>query len=561
MLRVMDGACASSPVASADSEFRLARFAPPRVEPDPWGEPGPFTRAELRAWFHSGEPEAEACERILASACRARGALEVAIAEGLAALREGDRLASLAYHLDDYATEVLDLGRRAAENLARLGQGLRSRPLLREALRAGKVRLRAAQTVLPVASGERESEWVERAARLTVRELEEAVRRAGGGDPGGADEEWSRFGAHLRPDERILLDEGLALAGEILPGSSRMERLEALSQEFLAECNADPDADEGRKLGPAFRPAGPGEGARRAALEAETERWSALEAVGEWPTPDVRFDESATAEEIDSRLRELAALRAGWDDLIGFCAYVVQESGIYRLLGFTSFRHYAEERLGLPARTVEQRAALEKRLSASPALREARRQKVSFEKLRLLARLPEREIAAWTPRARALTCIALARKLEGERERQMRAARKLAVRMPRRIAVLLAAAIQTVRDRADRVLSTGKCLAIIAWHFIETWGRAPRRSRSRSRKVRDRDGGHCQVPGCSHRATHSHHVEFRSRGGGDESENRVALCAFHHLRCIHAGYLRVVGRAPDALTWFLGGKVWSGPHL
>jgi hypothetical protein len=98
---------------------------------------------------------------------------------------------------------------------------------------------------------------------------------------------------------------------------------------------------------------------------------------------------------------------------------MVQQSGIHELLGFTNFRHYCEERLGLPARTVEQRAALEKRLSASPALREARRQKVSFEKLRLLARLPEKEIGAWTPRAHALTCIALERKLDAKRERQI----------------------------------------------------------------------------------------------------------------------------------------------
>ena len=80
-----------------------------------------------------------------------------------------------------------------------------------------------------------------------------------------------------------------------------------------------------------------------------------------------------------------------------------------------------------------------------------------------------------------------------------------------------------------------------------------------SRKVRDRDGGECQVPGCSHRAQHAHHVVFRSRGGGDEQENQVALCAFHHLRCVHGGYLRVEGRAPE-LRWVLGGVEWRGPR-
>jgi len=184
---------------------------------------------------------------------------------------------------------------------------------------------------------------------------------------------------------------------------------------------------------------------------------------------------------------------------------------------------------------------------------------VSFEKLRLLAKLPEREIGGWIPRAHALTCIALRRMLEVERERQMRAGRRLAMPMPRRIAVVVAAAIEAVRERAGGLLSVGRCLALVAQHFIDTWRRAVKRSRSRSRKVRDRDHGLCQVPGCSHWATQSHHIAFRSQGGGDEPENQVGLCAFHHLRCIHGGYLRVFGRAPGALTWFLNGKVWRGP--
>ncbi|HSN89623.1 MAG TPA: hypothetical protein VLS93_00205 [Anaeromyxobacteraceae bacterium] len=101
---------------------------------------------------------------------------------------------------------------------------------------------------------------------------------------------------------------------------------------------------------------------------------------------------------------------------------------------------------------------------------------------------------------------------------------------------------------------------MIAWHFIETWKALWRARRTRSREVRDRDGGHCLVPGCSRWASHAHHVEFRSHGGGDEPENQAGACGFHHLRCIHGGWLRVVGRAPDALTWILRGRVWTGPR-
>jgi hypothetical protein len=115
-----------------------------------------------------------------------------------------------------------------------------------------------------------------------------------------------------------------------------------LSQELLGEYPSDPDEDEGRGLGGAFRPIGPGEEPRRAALEAETKRWCALPAVGAWPAPDVRFYEAATAEDIDGKLRELASLRVGWDDLLGYCAHAIQQSRMHRLLGFASFRQYCE---------------------------------------------------------------------------------------------------------------------------------------------------------------------------------------------------------------------------
>jgi hypothetical protein len=530
--------------------------APSRLELEP------LTPAELHQFLRGGEPEADMCERGLATAARAQVAIDLAIGEGLLALRHGDRLAQFDCHLDDYAREVLGLGKRTAQNLVRLARELRTRPLLRDALRSGRVRLRAAETILPVAIGDAEAAWVEQAARCTVRELEAAVRRArsGGGDE-EEEEDWFALRTQLPPDDRALVDAALDLAGEIMPGFTRMERLEAIAQEYLGELPGDPDADETAPLDPAFRRVGRRETSRRAALEAETERWSVLPDVVEVPAPEVELPDTATAAELDAHLRELAALRARWDDLIGFCSRAVLDSGMHRILGFTNARHYCEERLGISARAVEQRAALEERLCESAAHREARRQKLPYEKLRLLAKLPEEDIASWTPRAHALTCIDLLRAVDGERERQLRARGKLAASLPRRIALVLAAAIRVVREHAGALLPAGRCLAIVAAHFIGTWSKSVPRSRSRSRKVRDRDDGHCQVPGCSHRGAHSHHIAFRSHGGGDEPENQLALCAFHRLRCVHGGFLRVFGRAPDALTWFLRGKLWRGPGL
>ena len=518
----------------------------------------PLTGPELEEWFRGGEPFADACEATLASLARVRGATDVAIAEGLDLLRRGDRLSVLACHLDDYAREVLDLGRRATEGLARLGRELGKRPLLREALRAGRVRLRAAQTILGVAAGKDEATWVARAERMTVRELEAAVRAAGRGEPFEDEEPWLRLRALVAPGDREVLDAALELAGELVPGGSRIERLEAIAQEFAGFHPIDPDAEPDLSIRGGFRPLGRRED-RRAALEEETLRWEIQSRVADVPSPDVTFDEADDAHTVDRKLRHLASLRARCDEVLAWCAVALRRSGLWRLLGYDGFRHYCEERLGLSPRSLEERARVEEQRWASPALQEAARQGLPFEKLRLLTRLPEAEIGSWTPRAHALTCVALKRALETEDERQMRAQRTLAAALPVRVASVIAAAVQAVRERTGMALPLGKCLVLIAAHFIRTYEGVELPRKTPSRKVRDRDHGHCQVPGCSRKATHAHHVLFRSRGGGDEMENQIGLCAFHHLRCIHGGHLQVVGRAPDELRWFLGGAPWEGP--
>jgi hypothetical protein len=493
---------------------------------------------------------------MLAWASRARGGIDLSIGEGLDALQSGERLPQLGHHLQDYAREHLDLAERTARNLAFLARQLRSRPLLREAVRSGRVCLRAAQAVLPVAVGDAEGQWVERAAHETVRALQAAVRETGRA-PDEAEEPWMRFSAEATPEERALIDEALAVAARLVTGSTRIEQLEAMSQEFLGQFPGDPSQDGVRRLSTAFRPLGPSPDERKAALEAETDRWSILPPIDPFPAPEISFDSSMTAEQIDAQLQELAGLRAGWDEVIGFCATAIKDSRIYQRFGFASFAHYVEERLGIPATTVGPRVALEKRLRESPALQEARRQRLPYEKLRALSRLPEAEIGGWVPRAHALTVIELRRRLEADHEARMCAARRITARLPMRAVVLLDAAIQSVRDAAGMQLPAGTCLAVIARHFLETWkGALPRRTRSQ--KLRERDGNWCTVPGCSHRSQHEHHIVFRGRGGPDEDENKTGVCGYHHHRCIHPGYVRVWGQAPDGLTWIVGGKVFRG---
>jgi hypothetical protein len=74
---------------------------------------------------------------------------------------------------------------------------------------------------------------------------------------------------------------------------------------------------------------------------------------------------------------------------------------------------------------VDTLATLQKQLARSPGLQEAKRQKVSRERLRLLSPLPEPEIKSRIPGAEKLTVIALRRRIEGKKEAQVRAAGKV----------------------------------------------------------------------------------------------------------------------------------------
>jgi hypothetical protein len=522
-----------------------AGSTPPSATLEPWSP------AELRSLVLAGENESDACERLLAQVARVQTALDLAIAEGLLALGVGDRLVALGFsRLRDYGREVLDLGERSTQALVQIARELRSRPLLRQAMLAGEVRLRNAQTVLPVAVGDAEPRWVERARHETVRALEAAVREERQGSE-LTDDEWTRLRVGLSPEDRATVDEALEVAGKLLPGSSRAERLEAMAQEYLGE-HALEAGDDG--AGGAFRPEG--DPARRPRLEErledETERWSYLSRPQDVSAPEAGFGPFATELEIDARLRALAAQRAAWDGILGYCAYVVRRSGLWRVAGFASFGQYCAERLGLSVRTVEQRAALERRLWQTPALRDARDAGLPYEKVRLLSLLPERDAAAWVPRARALTCVELRAALDEHADAQLRAAKLFRARVPSRVALLLLAAFRAARAVEGRLLDDGRCLVWVAGHFLETWRAHVKKARTASQRVRERDLGRCCVPGCSRRAVHAHHIRSRARGGSDEPWNLVSLCAIHHLRGVHGGYLRVRGRAPDGLLWEVG---------
>jgi hypothetical protein len=60
---------------------------------------------------------------------------------------------------------------------------------------------------------------------------------------------------------------------------------------------------------------------------------------------------------------------------------------------------------------------------------------------------------------------------------------------------------------------------------------------------------------------HDHHVVYRSRGGDNARDNRVAICAAHHLNGIHKFRIRATGLAPHDLTWEIGWRRGGPPLL
>ena len=500
-------------------------------------------------------------DRLLVRVARGHGAVDVALGECLAAMGAGDRALRLGFAgLVDYAREVLGMAGRTALGLARLSRELADRPLLRAAVRRGEVSPRLAQELLPVARGQAEAEWVARAAALTVREAREAVRAAAAGQ-GLPDDDWERVEFPADEACRQKVEEAFGLAGELLGATApRWQRLEAICQEYLG-ANPAPEWGEGVDSGPGG--GGPSGGRPEleeleAALEAETGRWERLL----WPEP-VAAPEGVDAGDvaaIDARVRELAAMRDRWDDLVGHLGLVVQAFGLWRHLGFASFGHYCAERLGMAERTVAQRVWLERRLHELPGLREAMRQgRVSYEKARLVAGVAvPRDVEAWVAVAEKCTCIELRRRVEAGEKAQMCARERVSVVAPRRVAGLFDEACQAVMLREGRWMSPAGCLGRMCDHFVSAWEAIRERRMTPQRQAIERDQGFCQVPGCSRAAVHAHHVVWRSRGGGDEPENLVSLCAGHHLHGIHRGYIRVSGRAPDGLVWELGEEARAG---
>jgi hypothetical protein len=303
----------------------------------------------------------------------------------------------------------------------------------------------------------------------------------------------------------------------------------------------------------------------------------------------------AGAFELDRRLRGLVALEQGLDFRIGQLLASVAAGRRYRRLGHPSLSSFARERLGMSPSRARALLRLARAAHLCPELRSGYRSgRLSWVKAQtLLPLLTQRACQPYQSRWLALAERATVRRLEDDvayavaqghvdpAKCQIRAkptgsqtppapgatplpgAGRLFIVAPRSVTRLAQAALCSVRRRIERHLgrpvTPAEGFEAMLDYALESWGHPQRRPRP-AHRVFERDGWRCAVPACSsYRNLHAHHIVPRSRGGGDSPANLVTLCAFHHLRGVHARLLSITGRAPEELDFELPwGRFRSG---
>ncbi|HEX9639227.1 MAG TPA: HNH endonuclease signature motif containing protein [Acidobacteriota bacterium] len=303
-------------------------------------------------------------------------------------------------------------------------------------------------------------------------------------------------------------------------------------------------------------------------LEETSANWKALD----WSIPDseLPFEIAALAEELEQttphdlheRILKVIHFLQQIESEMAPLSRRFHAAGGTHGLAFFDYRHYLEQRAGLPARAFWRFAQHNRWARLSPALKEAFAQgAIHREHAKEIARtvgvLPEQpwiERAGEThlPRFEHELTQALCGRLEALDRSS--AIHLIWFRAPESVVWHWMAALTEARYLAP----LGACpVELVLDRFLQQ----PTEKIRREHRVFDRDGWRCQAPNCfSRRNLQAHHVVFRSRGGGDEQDNLTTICWSCHLHGVHEGRIKVTGEAPDGLSWSVGCRS-SGPPL
>ncbi len=338
-----------------------------------------------------------------------------------------------------------------------------------------------------------------------------------------------------------------------------------------------PRAGDGRSIAGGT---GPEHGLRHVAFPAL--RWSAPEARRRAPRLDLRaiqrWAQAASPHGLDRALRKALARLQGLDHDLGHVLRQVADRRLYRELGFPSFERYAAERVDVSPRTARRWVWLARLAPPASAVAEAlRTARLTPKQAALVAAAASPfEQQALVEHAQQVTL----RRLEDDlaAAELLRPRTHVTFSAPREAANVFLLALEAAarhlaacpggggEGRKARApgppAATTAPEAALGWildHAISTWTHEGEQFRDSADFTRD--GFRCTAPGCTQRRNlQSHHVVFRSAGGPDVPWNRTTLCAFHHLRGIHAGVVSCRGKAPGELVFALGLRP-AGPPL
>jgi hypothetical protein len=547
-------------------------------------------------------PSAESHLASLASAVGPLRRLLAAIAARLIATRAHERLCYA--RLGDYARERVGLSARQLQDLARVHGALEALPRLERALVANELPWSKVRLVARVASEADEETWIARARSVPTRRLEQDVRdRARVGETETLDKEGplARVTVRCTPAVRAKWELTREMSERVVGGRLRAaDVLELVTAEAFSSFSIDAsldDAPEAHGRQPRCADVSP-----EHTTHAEAPRTPARPLPRSLEALASGLDE-ADAFDLDRRLRSAVKLEQTLDAAMAPLLRVVAAAEHEWSDAYRPLAAYARDELGMSATKARTLLRLERAGDVCPELRDAYRSgRLSWVKAHclvplLLLDLPGKwrgNWVAWAERvtvrrleadvARALllragTHLAWQRcKFHPERaqdpipedERQLcareidtEATQQLEWRVPYDVAWLFCGVRETLRARlhaeGERPPLDGEVFGALLDHSLLAWTLRDPDAR-RPDPIIERDGYRCAVPGCtSRRNLHDHHLTFRSAGGSDAPENRVALCAFHHQRCLHAGLLRVRGRAPHELVFELGVRPGTPP--
>lgn len=381
---------------------------PPNQQP----APQPVDAQNLEAGPRAPAPNAIARDRACWHLHRLAGPLTLRLAEKAADLVDQEAWWRWGRaRVQDFAHEKLDRCGRWLVDQAALGKALREEPLLRDAMYGRKEPPLLFTSALAIARAPKHvpmQRWIENARTSTVRELQDAIRKARAEGPAGDENERAAAATVAPATDDALQQEAyddpevLAIHGwqvrmrmprairagvyetldlhhaVIGAGAPFIAFIEALFAEAAAGLH--PPDTEIRQVR-----AGRSAAEVEAILARANKRWARLKSYtkefdsGFLPMPEPPRQDSNSmsgdekAEHIVREIIQIIRVQDYVERELGRLLCDMSGHGDWTTLGFRSLGHYARERLGMSERTAAHRAAVARKLARLPVLENAYR--------------------------------------------------------------------------------------------------------------------------------------------------------------------------------------------